>query len=51
MNRQEILNELFKLYRLQQEGKNVQTLIEDLEEKLFEKCTEELDAEKDDEEN
>jgi hypothetical protein len=36
MTKQQIVDELARLYRLQQEGKNVQKLIEELEEKLCE---------------
>lgn len=37
MTKQEIINELAKLYRLELEGKNVQTLIEEMERLLCEK--------------
>lgn len=36
MDKQEILNILFQLYRLRDEGKNVEVLIEEMEDKLFE---------------
>jgi len=44
--KQEIINELSKLYILQREGKRVKTLIYDLEEKLCEICDDELDTKK-----
>jgi len=34
MVRQEVINELYRLYRLQQEGLNVQNLINEMENKL-----------------
>ena len=45
----ELLNELSKLYVLQREGKRVKTLTRELEQQLWEKCDEELDAKMDDE--
>ena len=51
MTKQEIINELSKLYRLQQEGKKVQRLIQEYEEKLCEAIDCELDAKEADEEN
>lgn len=51
MSKQEILNELSKLYCLQKEGKKVKALINELEQQLWDKCDEELDAKKVDEEN
>ena len=44
-NKQEIINELARLYRLQEEGKTVRSRINELEEKLCELCDNELDAE------
>jgi len=34
MTKQEIINELYRLYRLKEEGKNVDSLIAELEAKL-----------------
>lgn len=51
MTKQEIINELSKLYRLQGEGLPVGHLINKLEEKLFEECNKGLDEKKDDEKN
>jgi len=44
-SRQEIINELSRLYRLQEEGKRVKSLINELENQLYESDYE-LDAEK-----
>lgn len=49
MTKQEVLNELCKLYRLQEEGKKVKVLIAEYEEMLYRLSDEELDAEEDDE--
>ncbi len=49
MTKQEILNELAKLYTLQREGKKVKSLIRELETLLWQVCDDELDAEEDDE--
>lgn len=51
MSRQEILNELSKLYVLQEQGKKVKTLIAEYEEMLYRLTDEELDSEEADEEN
>lgn len=51
MSKQEIINELSKLYCLQREGKKVKALIADLEQQLSDKCDEELDAKAADEKN
>jgi len=51
MSKQEIIDELSRLYRLRQEGLHVRTLIAQLEEKLCEKCDEELDSKEVDEKN
>ena len=51
MTKQEILNELARLYALQREGKKIKSLINVMEHKLWEECDEELDAEETDEEN
>lgn len=45
MSKQEILNELAKLYCLQREGKKVKALIRELEQKLYEEVDDELDKE------
>jgi hypothetical protein len=45
MNKQEIINELSRLYTLQREGKKVKSLIRQLEEELWEVCDDELDKE------
>ena len=50
-NKQEIINELSRLYRLQEEGKTVRNRINELEEKLCEVCDNELDTTKAHEEN
>lgn len=47
----EVLNELSKLYRLQEEGKKVKSLIAKLEELLFCLTDDELDAKEADEED
>lgn len=44
--KQELINELSKLYALQREGKKVKVLIQEYESKLFELCDEEMDAER-----
>jgi hypothetical protein len=51
MTKQEILNELSKLYTLQREGKKVKSLIRELEEKLMQVCDDELDSKEVDEED
>ena len=51
MKRQEIINELYKLYRLKEEGKKVDILIQELEAKLYETSDDDLDAKEDDEED
>jgi hypothetical protein len=51
MTKQEIINELSKLYRLQAEGKKVTKLIQEYEEKLCEAIVDELDTEEVDEAN
>ena len=43
MDKQQIINELSKLYRLKEEGKKVQPMINSLEAKLREVCEDELD--------
>jgi hypothetical protein len=50
-SKQEVINELSKLYRLQQEGKKVGNLIQEYEALLCQVCDNELDAEKNDEKN
>jgi hypothetical protein len=45
MTKQEILNELARLYTLQKEGKKVKSLIRQLEEQLWQVTDDELDAE------
>ena len=47
MSKQEIINELSKLYTLQREGKKVKVLINELEALLFELCDDEMDDEED----
>jgi hypothetical protein len=49
--KQEVLNALSRLYRLQEEGKKVDCLIAEYEELLFRLTDDELDEEKTDEEN
>ncbi len=49
MTKQEVINELSRLYRLQEEGKKVKVLIRELEERLYQITDDELDAEEDDE--
>lgn len=44
--KQELINELSRLYVLQNEGKKVRTLIQELEEKLIGICDDEIDLEK-----
>jgi len=44
--KQEIINELSKLYALQAEGKRVRVLIQQYEQRLCEVCDSELDEEK-----
>lgn len=51
MTKQEIINELAKLYALQREGKKVKSLIRELEERLMQVCDDELDSETTDEED
>ena len=46
MNSKEIINELSKLYRLRNEGKKVESIIKEYEALLYQKCREEMDAEK-----
>lgn len=48
---QEVVNELSRLYRLQNEGKEVSTLINELEGKLMPLCDEKVDTEKANEED
>jgi len=52
---QEVINELYRLYRLRDEGKKVDTLIERLNELLKEYCMlyeqEQMDAKKTNEKN
>ena len=48
MTKQEILNELARLYTLQKEGKKVKSLIRQLEEQLWQVTDDELDAEEED---
>ena len=43
MSKQEIINELSKLYALQREGKKVKALINEYEALLFEQCDDEMD--------
>jgi hypothetical protein len=50
-SKQEIVNELYRLYLLKQAGKHVDQLIEKFEEMLCEKCDEELDTKEVDEED
>lgn len=47
--KQEVINELSQLYRLQAEGKKVKSLIAQYEELLFRLTDEELDSEDDEE--
>ncbi len=49
--KQEVLNALSNLYRLQEEGKKVDCLIAEYEELLFRLTDDELDKEKIDEED
>lgn len=49
MTKQEIINELARLYALQKEGKKVKNLIRELEAELWQVCDDELDAEEIDE--
>ena len=51
MKKQEILDELARLYALQKEGKKIKSLINVLEYALFEAIDDELDAKEDDEED
>jgi predicted transcriptional regulator with HTH domain len=51
MNKQEIINELSKLYRLQEEGKKIKNLIQRYEALLCQVCDDELDTETIDEKN
>lgn len=51
MTKQEILNELARLYTLQKEGKKVKSLIKQLEEQLWQVTDDELDAKEADEED
>lgn len=51
MTKQEIINELSKLYCLQKEGKKVKALINELEQQLWDECDDELDAKKVNEKN
>lgn len=51
MTRQEICNELARLYALQKEGKKIKTLIREMEALLWQVCDDELDAEEVDEED
>ena len=50
-NREEILNEIFRVQRLKDEGKKVDILLKKLEEKLFEICDNQVDGKKNDEKN
>ena len=45
MDKQEIINELYRLYRLKEQGKDVDSLIAELEAKLCEACEKEIDKE------
>lgn len=49
--KQEVINELSRLYRLQAEGKKVKSLIAKYEELLFRLTDDELDSVEDDEED
>jgi predicted transcriptional regulator len=51
MTKQEIINELSKLYRLQEEGKKVGKLIQRFEMLLCQVCDDEMDTKKTDEKN
>lgn len=44
--KEELINELSRLYRLRQEGIKVESLIRELEEKLWKECDKALDSEK-----
>ena len=44
MNKQEMIDTLSRLYCLEKEGKKVKALIRKLEQMLWEKCDDELDA-------
>ena len=50
-NKQEIINELARLYRLQEEGKTVRNRINELENELCEMCDNGMDEKKVNEEN